>query len=67
MVQNHFSNVLFRKLLFMDVDKMDINSLKSQFSKYKKDLLEKVKQDVMISQKDIKTTNQSQYMNSYTL
>ena len=39
MVQNHFSNVLFRKLLFMDVDKMDINSLKSQFSKYKKDLL----------------------------
>ena len=40
MVQNHFSNVLFRKLLFMDVDKMDINSLKSQFSKYKKDLLD---------------------------
>ena len=40
MVQNHFSNVLFRKLLFMDVDKMDINSLKSQYSKYKKDLLD---------------------------
>jgi len=40
MVQNHFSNALFRKLLFMDVDKMNINSLKSQFSKYKKDLLD---------------------------
>ena len=35
-----FLECSIQELLFMDVDKMDINSLKSQFSKYKKDLLD---------------------------